>query len=93
MPDAKQSADQTIIDAAGDNARGRLKSIVERVERVNEEIASLNDDKKDIYAEAKGEGWDVKAIKTIVQLRKKDPLERAEQEQVLDTYMQALGML
>lgn len=80
------------VATAGDNARARLKSIVERVERTNESIAELNDDKKDIYAEAKGEGWDVKAIKTIVQLRKKDPLERAEQDQVLETYMQALGM-
>jgi uncharacterized protein (UPF0335 family) len=74
-------------------AAGQLKSIVERVERLEEEKKSIADDIKDVYAEAKGNGFDVKALRTIVRLRKQDANERQEQETILETYMQALGML
>ena len=74
-------------------ARDQLKSIIERIERLEEEKKSISDDIRDVYAEAKGNGYDAKALRTIVRLRKLDANERAEQETILETYMQALGML
>ena len=74
-------------------AKEQLKSIIERIERLEEEKKTISDDIRDVYAEAKGNGFDVKALRTIVRLRKQDANERAEQETILDTYMQALGML
>jgi uncharacterized protein (UPF0335 family) len=74
-------------------SRDRLKSIIERIERVEEEIKASQDDRKDIYSEAKSAGYDVKALRTIVRMRKQDANERAEQETILETYLQALNML
>ena len=74
-------------------AAAQLKSIVERIERLEEEKAGISSDIRDVYAEAKGTGYDVKALRTIVRLRKQDPDERAEHETILDTYKSALGML
>jgi uncharacterized protein (UPF0335 family) len=74
-------------------ARDQLKSIVERIERLDEERKTISDDIRDVYAEAKGNGFDVKALRTIVRMRKQDAGERAEAETILETYMQALGML
>ena len=74
-------------------AKDQLRSIIERIEHIESEISGLSDDRKDIYAEAKGNGYDVKALRTIVRMRKEDANERAEQETILETYMQALGML
>ncbi len=74
-------------------AKDQLKSIIERVERLEEEKKTISDDIKDVYAEAKGNGYDVKALRTIVRMRKQDAADRAEQETILETYMQALGML
>lgn len=74
-------------------AKDQLKSIIERIERCEEEKKAMSDDIRDIYAEAKGNGYDVKALRTIVRMRKQDPNERAEAETILETYMQALGML
>jgi uncharacterized protein (UPF0335 family) len=73
--------------------KAQLKATVERIERLEEEKKTLSDDIRDVYAEAKGNGYDVAAIKTIVRLRKQDANERAEAETILETYMQALGML
>ncbi|WP_035670053.1 DUF2312 domain-containing protein [Bradyrhizobium liaoningense] len=73
-------------------AKDQLKAIVERVERLEEEKKVIADDIRDIYAEAKGNGFDTKALRTIVRMRKQDANERAEQEAILDTYLQALGM-
>ena len=75
------------------DARAQLKSIVERIERLEEEKRAIGDDIKDVYAEAKGNGYDTKALRAIVRLRKLDADERREQEAVLETYMAALGML
>ncbi len=69
---------------------GRLRSIVERIERIEEEIRSLNDDKKDVYAEAKGEGFDVKILREVVKLRREDPQERDVHDSLLDTYLHAI---
>ena len=74
-------------------ARDQLKSIIERIEKLEEEKKATSDDIRDVYAEAKGNGFDVKALRTIVRLRKLDTDERKEQETILETYMQALGML
>ena len=74
-------------------AKDQLKSIIERIERLEEEKKAISDDIRDVYAESKGNGFDVKALRAIVRLRKQDPNERQEQETILQTYMQALGML
>ena len=74
-------------------AKDQLKSIVERIERLEEEKKSTQDDIKDVYAEAKGNGFDTRALRTIVRMRKMDTDERREQEEVLETYMHALGMI
>ena len=74
-------------------AKDQLKAFVERIERLEEEKKTISDDIRDVYAEAKGNGFDVKALRTIVRLRKQDESERQEQETILETYMQALGML
>jgi uncharacterized protein (UPF0335 family) len=72
---------------------GQLKSIVERIENLDGQIKEFRSDQKDIYAEAKGNGYDVKVLRKVIALRKQDPAARAEQETILETYMQALGML
>jgi uncharacterized protein (UPF0335 family) len=74
-------------------AKDQLKAIIERVERLEEEKKAIADDIRDVYAEAKGNGFDIKALRTVVRLRKQDKQEREEQEAILDTYLQALGMI
>ena len=74
-------------------AKDQLRSIIERIERLEAEKAGIASDIRDVYAEAKGNGYDVKALRTIVRMRKQDPNERLEAETILETYMQALGML
>jgi uncharacterized protein (UPF0335 family) len=74
-------------------AKDQLKAFVERVERLEEEKKAIADDIRDVYAEAKGNGFDVKALRAIVRLRKQDADERKEQETILETYMHALGMI
>lgn len=74
-------------------AAAELRSIIERIERLEEEKKTIADDVKDVISEAKGRGYDPKAIRAIIRLRKKDADERAEEESILQTYMHALGML
>ncbi|MEO0544818.1 MAG: DUF2312 domain-containing protein [Pseudomonadota bacterium] len=74
-------------------ARDQLRTIVERIERLEEEKKAIADDIKEVYGEAKANGFDTKALRKIVSLRKQDLNERMEQEAVLDTYMAALGMI
>lgn len=74
-------------------AKDQLKAIIERIERMEEEKKTISDDIRDIYAEAKGNGYDVKALRTIVRMRKQDADDRREQETILETYMHALGMI
>ncbi|MET4721942.1 uncharacterized protein (UPF0335 family) [Bradyrhizobium japonicum] len=78
---------------AGKIAKDQLQSIIERIERLLEEKKAIADDVAAVYAEAKGNGYDTKALKAIVRMRAQDPNERAEFETILETYMQALGML
>jgi uncharacterized protein (UPF0335 family) len=73
-------------------AKGHLRSLVERVERLEEEKAALTADIREVYAEAKGQGFDTKIMRQVVRLRKLDRADRQEQEAVLDLYLSALGM-
>ena len=75
-----------IVSVSGD----RIRSFIERVERIDEEIKALNEGKKEVFAEAKGEGFDVKVLKEILRLRKQDQDERDEQESLLDLYLKAM---
>ncbi len=74
-------------------AAGQLRALIERIERLEEEKKTIAEDIKEVYAEAKGNGFDTKAIRTIVRLRKKDQAEREEEESILDLYKAALGMV
>jgi uncharacterized protein (UPF0335 family) len=74
-------------------AAGQLRSFVERIERLEEDKKTIADDIKEVYAELKGTGFDAKAVRTIVRLRKKDQAERQEEETILDLYKNALGMV
>lgn len=74
-------------------AKEQLRSIVERIERLEEEKKAIADDIRDVYAEAKGNGFDTKVLRQVIGLRKKDSTERQEQEAVRDLYMSALGMI
>ncbi|MEN5081857.1 DUF2312 domain-containing protein [Bosea sp. TWI1241] len=72
-------------------AGDQLKSIVERIERLEEEKKTIADDIKEVYAEAKGNGYDVKVLRKVIALRKRDLEERKEEEAILDLYLQAVG--
>jgi uncharacterized protein (UPF0335 family) len=71
---------------------GHLRAFIERIERLEEEKKALADDIKDVYAEAKGNGFDVKIMRKIVSLRKQDRDKRQEEDEILGLYMAALGM-
>ena len=77
----------------GGVAQAQLRSVVERIERLEEEKAAIANDIKEVYAEAKGNGFDTKTLRQVIRLRKQDKAERQEQEAILDLYMSALGMI
>ncbi len=91
-PDAAQEPDG---EASGPQmvAAGQLRAFIERIERLEEEKKTIADDIKEVFAEAKGTGFDTKAMRTIIRLRKKDEAERREEEAILDLYKGALGMV
>lgn len=70
-----------------------LRAFIERIERLEEEKKALSDDIKDVYAEAKGNGFDVKIMRKIISIRKQDREKRREEEEILELYMRSLGML
>ena len=74
-------------------ARDQLRAFVERIERLEEEKKAIADDIKEVYAEAKGDGFDTKILRQVVRIRKQDASERLEQEAILDLYLHALGMV
>lgn len=80
-------------DGTGNLAREHLRAFIERIERLEEEKATLMEDIREVYAEAKGTGFDPKIMRQVVRIRKMEPDQRQEQEYVLDTYLSALGML
>lgn len=88
-PSRKVSEESTEV---GGIAGDRLRSFVDRIERLEEEKKALASDIKDIYAEAKGSGFDVKVLRQLISLRKKEPAEVEEQETLLDLYKRAIGM-
>jgi uncharacterized protein (UPF0335 family) len=83
---------EDITETSQTVAAGQLRAFIERVERLEEEKSQLQEDIKDIFAEMKGTGFDTKAVRTIIRLRKKDQAERQEEEAILDLYKAALGM-
>lgn len=90
---ASTTTDQGVARTAntGGVAAERLRSFVQRIERLEEEKAGLAQDVREVYAEAKGEGFDTKVLRKIIGLRKKDPQERREEEELLELYLSALG--
>ena len=74
-------------------AADQLRSFIERLERLDEEIKGLNEDKSDIYKEAKSNGFDAKVMRRVLAIRKQDASERQEQDAILAMYLSALGML
>ena len=74
-------------------AKDQLKAFVERVERLEEEKKAISDDIRDVYAEAKGNGFDIKTLRVVVRLRKQDADERKEHQAILETYLHAPGMI
>lgn len=86
---ASISSDDVITGAA----QGRLRTIIERIERLEEDKAVISNDLKEVYAEAKGEGFDVKILRKVVRLRKQDKVKRQEEEALIDLYLSALGGL
>ncbi|WP_144185192.1 DUF2312 domain-containing protein [Elioraea rosea] len=87
-----KAAEKTADDQTYGIAADRLRSLVERIERLEEERKALAGDIKDIYAEAKSAGFDVKVLRQIIRIRKQDQAEVEEQESLLDLYKRALGM-
>jgi uncharacterized protein (UPF0335 family) len=87
MPD-----DSTLsADVLAGAAQGRLRSFIERVERLEEDKAAIMADIKEVYAESKGEGFDTKIMRKVVRLRKQDKAKRQEEEAILDLYLSAIG--
>ena len=74
------------------SAKDQLRAFVARIERIEEERAALSADLREVYAEAKGSGFDMKALRAVIRLRKQDDNKRREEEAVLATYLRALGM-
>ena len=79
--------------AEGTVAADQLRLFIERIERLEEEKKGISDDVRDVYAEAKANGFDTKVLRKVVALRKKDLAERKEEEAILELYLQALGMM
>ena len=88
-------ADDAAFDSSPDvltsAAQGRLRTIIERIERLEEDKAAVAADIKEVFAEAKGEGYDVKVLRKVVRIRKQDKAKRQEEEAILDLYLSAIG--
>ncbi|CAN7427671.1 MAG: DUF2312 domain-containing protein [Brevundimonas sp.] len=88
-------ADDASFDASPDvltsAAQGRLRTVIERLERLEEDKAAVMADMKEVFAEAKGEGYDVKILRKVIRIRKQDKAKRQEEDAILDLYMSALG--
>ena len=88
-------ADDASFDASPDvltsAAQGRLRTNIERLERLEEDKAAVMADMKEVFAEAKGEGYDVKILRKVIRIRKQDKAKRQEEDAILDLYMSALG--
>ena len=85
--------DTASIDTLDGSAQGRLRSLIERIERLEEDKAAVQADLKEVYAEAKGEGFDAKILRKVVRLRKQDQAKRQEEAALIDLYLHAIGGL
>jgi uncharacterized protein (UPF0335 family) len=85
--------DSSSVDVLNSAAQSQLKSIIERIERLEEDKAAVSNDLKEVYAEAKGTGFDVKILRKVVRLRKQDKAKRQEEEALIDLYLSAIGGL
>ncbi|MCG5234916.1 DUF2312 domain-containing protein [Xanthobacter autotrophicus] len=83
---------EDVSDGPAGFAKEQLKSFIERIERLEEEKKAIADDIKDVFAEAKANGFDVKALRAILKIRKEDAEERKELEAIVELYLQALGI-
>jgi uncharacterized protein (UPF0335 family) len=91
IPESSSMADE-VSESSQTVAAGQLRAFIERIERLEEEKKTISEDIKEVYAEAKGTGFDTKAVRVIIRLRKKAQAERQEEEAILDLYKAALGM-
>ncbi len=95
MTDAHHLPNDTGFDASPDvltaTAQGRLRTIIERLERLEEDKQAVLADMKEVFAEAKGEGYDVKILRKVIRIRKQDKAKRLEEDAILDLYLSALG--
>jgi uncharacterized protein (UPF0335 family) len=85
--------DQSTIDVLNATAQTQLKTIIERIERLEEDKAGVMADLKEVYAEAKGNGFDTKILRKVVRMRKQDRAKRLEEEALVDLYLSAIGGL
>lgn len=83
--------DSAEIDNLNTTAAGQLKAIIERIERLEEDKAAIADDLKEVFAEAKGNGFDTKTLRKVIKIRKQDTARRQEEEALLDLYLSAIG--
>lgn len=91
MSDPAGEGHNSQIDVLNQTAQGQLKSIIERVERLEQEKAEIAEQVKEVFAEAKGNGFDVKIIRKVIRIRKQDRTKRMEEEAILDLYLSAVG--
>lgn len=82
-----------VSDVLNSAAQGRLRTIIERIERLEEDKAAVMADMKEVFAEAKGEGYDVKILRKVIRIRKQDKAKRQEEDAILDLYLSATGDL
>ncbi len=85
------SGDSAHLDILNATAQGQLKSIIERIERLEQEKSEISEQIKEVFAEAKGTGFDVKILRKVVRIRKQDRAKRQEEEAILDLYLSAIG--
>ena len=90
---ADDASFDTTPDVLTGAAQSRLKSLIERIERLEEDKAAIQGDLKEVFAEAKGEGFDTKILRKVVRLRKQDKAKRQEEEALIDLYLSAIGGL
>jgi uncharacterized protein (UPF0335 family) len=86
-------ADDASIDVLNSTAQTQLKTIIERIERLEEDKAAVQTDLKEVYAEAKGNGFDTKILRKVIRIRKQDKAKRQEEDALLDLYLSAVGGL
>jgi uncharacterized protein (UPF0335 family) len=83
--------DASSVDVLNSTAQGQLKGIVERIERLEEDKATVSEELKEVYGEAKGNGFDTKVLRKVIRWRKQDRAKRQEEEAILDLYLSAIG--